>query len=108
MKKHPITGPEVGEPLRSEMRALANALRKDPDVFSVLGLLPIDGGRYLYYVRTTFPTWPRYVIGETRPDLSETKLLFRSGEEWTAQDAWKDYSMDSPLIEEGEDLEDAR
>lgn len=68
------------------LRALIAA---QEDVRAVLALVPVlPAGRFACLIETTFPTFPRYVIGLTTADNDEVQVEFRCGAWWSAEEAW--------------------
>lgn len=84
-----LTGGELAEPLRSEFLAIRHLIASEEDVHQVLSLAKIaDESRWLYFIQTPFATWPKFVIGTTDPENQSPEILFRSGSEWSAREAW--------------------
>jgi|688.fasta_scaffold319333_6 hypothetical protein len=71
-------------------------ISKQPDVAEVLGLVADSDqpGRFLFYIRTPFLTFPRFVIGSTDEQLHTVLLHVKTGLEVTALRHWE-------LIQEG-------
>lgn len=87
-----LSGGEIKDPLRAEYLRLHALLKQEPDVFEVLALakLPDHNGRWLYWIKTPFATYPKHVIGVTDSENKAPKPGFLCGTEWSAADAWKE------------------
>lgn len=79
------------------LEEIREQIAKEPDVAEVLGLEAdkMNVGRFLYFIRTPFQTFPRFVIGITSKDPDECPvLLSRCTNEDNARRQWA-------LIQEG-------
>jgi hypothetical protein len=87
-----MSGGEVEGPLKEAYDRLAKLITAEPDVHRLVALMPLHdslpGEQWIYLIETPFPSYPRFVIGETDGANTAPSLLFQSGTEWSAQDHW--------------------
>lgn len=78
-----LSGGETSD--RADILKIRTLIRLEDDVHDVLALSWVpQEQRWLYLIKTPFATWPKYVVGWTTPDNSETEILFRCGMESNA------------------------
>lgn len=91
------TGPRMsgGEDDNAEkIRQMRALIQLEPDVYDVLALSWVaQEQRWLYLIKTPFATWPKFVVGWTNDDNSETEILFRCGHESFAREEFNTHNF---------------
>jgi hypothetical protein len=83
---------------REEFLKLRALIEREPDVFEVLGLSWVGAeGRWLYWIKTPFASWPKHVVGWTNAENTETEILFRCGHEVFAREAYNESNFGDHL-----------
>lgn len=85
---HKQSGGEIPAEQRAEYVRLRGLIKREDDVFDVIALSRRCDGVWLYYIRTPFVSFPKYVIGETDAENAAPRPTFRSGTEWSAAAEW--------------------
>lgn len=76
-----------------KLRAL---IQRETDVHEVIALSWVpQENRWLYLIKTPFATWPKFVVGWTDSDNSETEILFRCGTESFARENFNEMNYGS-------------
>jgi hypothetical protein len=84
-----MSGGEIPLEQRAEYIRLRDLIKREEDVFDVIALSRRCDGTWLYYIRTPFVSYPKFVIGETTAENEVTlPPLFRSGMQWSADAEW--------------------
>lgn len=85
---HKQSGGEMPADQREEYIRLRDLIKRGDDVFDVIALSRRCDGTWLYFIKTPFVSFPKFVIGETTTDNANPTPLFRSGARWSADAKW--------------------
>lgn len=93
-----FSGGELETEERDAYLRLRALIQHETDVLEVLGLswVPAEG-RWLYWIKTPFATWPKHVVGWTDGSNLETEILLRCGHESTARETYDEHNFGDHL-----------
>ncbi len=79
---------------REEFLKTRAVLMQCPDVFEVKALSWVpDECRWLWCIKTTFATWPKFVVGWLDPKTGEAEEVFQCGREDSAMGQFEELNV---------------
>ena len=80
--------------LREEFLKTRATLMACPDVYEVRALswVPLEG-RWLWLIKTTYATWPKFVVGYLETNTGESEEVFQCGREDNAQATFDELNL---------------